>query len=135
MRSAVPTGRVKWYEKEKGYGFLTSDDGGDVYVRKNALPPGVEELRSGQRVEFGVADSRKGAQALSVKLIGPLPSVAEAAREAARTSPDELNVLVEDILKVIEAKVLPDLRRGRYPDKRIGQAVAQGLRKVADQLG
>ena len=65
----MPTGRVKWYEKDKGFGFLTSDDGGDVFVHKAALPSGVEELRAGQRVEFGVVDSRKGAQALSLKLI------------------------------------------------------------------
>ncbi|MGE5828901.1 MAG: cold-shock protein, partial [Micromonosporaceae bacterium] len=35
-RSAVPTGRVKWYEPEKGFGFLTRDDGGDVFVHKAA---------------------------------------------------------------------------------------------------
>jgi CspA family cold shock protein len=65
----VPTGRVKWYEKGKGYGFVTSDDGGDVFVPKTALPSGVDELKSGQRVEFGIVDSRKGAQALALKLL------------------------------------------------------------------
>src|SRR6478672_8696128 len=62
LRFVVPTGRVKWYEKDKGFGFLTSDDGGDVFVHKAALPSGVDELKAGQRVEFGVADGRKGAQ-------------------------------------------------------------------------
>jgi CspA family cold shock protein len=121
---------VKWYEKEKGYGFLTSDDGGDVFVRKAALPAGVEELRSGQRVEFGIVDSRKGAQALSLKLIDAPPSVAEARRK----NPDELHGLIEDMIKVLEAKVMPDLRRGRYPDKRTAQAVARALQTVAKEL-
>ncbi len=53
--SAVPTGKVKWYDVEKGFGFLSQDDGEDVYVRASALPDGVEALKAGQRVEFGMA--------------------------------------------------------------------------------
>ncbi len=126
----MPTGRVKWYEKEKGYGFLTSDDGGDVYVRKAALPAGVEELRSGQRVEFGVVDSRRGAQALSLKLLDAPPSVQEARRRPA----EELHGLIEDMIKVLEAKVMPDLRRNRFPDKRTSQQIAQVVHAVAREL-
>ena len=48
----VPTGRVKWYDAEKGFGFLSQEDGEDVYVRSSALPAGVEGLKAGQRVEF-----------------------------------------------------------------------------------
>ena len=80
MRSAVPTGRVKWYEKDKGFGFLTSDDGGDVFVHKAALPAGVEDLKAGQRVEFGVVDSRKGAP-------GPLAQAARGAAVRGRAAP------------------------------------------------
>src|SRR5690606_13646018 len=63
LRSAVPTGRVKWYDADKGYGFLTSDEGGDVFVPKGALPAGITDLKGGQRVEFGVVKSRRGTQA------------------------------------------------------------------------
>ena len=126
----MPTGRVKWYEKEKGFGFLTSDDGGDVFVHKAALPAGVEELRSGQRVEFGIVDSRKGAQALSLKLLEAPPSMAELRRRPA----EELHGLVEDMIKVLEAKVQPDLRRGRFPDKKAAQMVAQLVHAVAREL-
>lgn len=69
VRSPVPTGKVKWYDSEKGFGFLTRDDGGEVFVHSSALPGGTESLRSGQRVEFGVVEGRKGAQALQVELL------------------------------------------------------------------
>jgi CspA family cold shock protein len=74
----VPTGRVKWYDADKGFGFVTQDGGEDVYVRAAALPPGVAVLKAGQRVEFGMAEGRRGPQALSVRLVDPPPSVTEA---------------------------------------------------------
>lgn len=126
----MPTGRVKWYEKDKGFGFLTSDDGGDVFVHKAALPSGVDDLKSGQRVEFGIVDSRKGAQALSLKLIETPPSVAELRRRPA----EELHGLIEDMIKVLEAKVMPDLRRNRFPDKKTAHTVAQVVHAVAREL-
>jgi CspA family cold shock protein len=121
---------VKWYEKEKGFGFLTSDDGGDVFVHKAALPAGVDELRAGQRVEFGIVDSRKGAQALSLKLIDAPPSVQELRRRPA----EELHGLIEDMIKVLDGKIMPDLRRGRFPDKRVAHQVAQAVHAVAREL-
>ena len=65
----MPTGRVKWYDAAKGFGFVTSDEGGDVFLPKGALPTGTADLKAGQRLEFGVVDSRKGAQAMSVKVV------------------------------------------------------------------
>ncbi|MGH3577902.1 MAG: cold-shock protein, partial [Mycobacterium sp.] len=56
----MPTGKVKWYDAEKGFGFLSQEEGEDVYVRSSALPAGVEGLKAGQRVEFGVATGRRG---------------------------------------------------------------------------
>jgi len=126
----VPTGRVKWYEKDKGFGFVTSDDGGDVFVHKAALPSGVDELKAGQRVEFGVADGRKGAQALSLKLLEAPASVAELRRRPA----EELHGLMEDMIKVLEAKILPELRRNRFPDKKTAHTVAQLVHAVAKEL-
>jgi CspA family cold shock protein len=126
----VPTGRVKWYDAEKGYGFLTSDEGGDVFLPKAALPTGVVDLKSGQRVEFGVVESRKGNQALGVKLLEAPPSVVELRRRPA----EELHGLIEDMIKVLEVKVQPDLRRGRFPDKKSAQKVAQLVHAVAREL-
>ena len=56
----MPTGRVRFFDADKGFGFITKDDGGDVYVRANALPTGVTALKAGQRVEFGVIEGRRG---------------------------------------------------------------------------
>ena len=126
----MPTGRVKWYDTEKGFGFLTRDDGGDVFVHKAALPDGVEDLRTGQRVEFGVVESRKGNQALAVKLLESPPSMAELRRRPA----EELHGLIEDMIKVLEAKVQPELRRGRFPDRKASRMVAELVHAVAREL-
>jgi CspA family cold shock protein len=130
----VPTGRVKWYDTEKGFGFLTSDDGGDVFVHKAALPSGVADLKTGQRVEFGVVESRKGSQALQVKLLEAPPSVVEARAEAHRRPAEELHGLIEDMIKVLESKIQPDLRRGRFPDKKSSRVVAEAVHAVAREL-
>ncbi|MFI7539747.1 cold-shock protein [Actinoplanes sp. NPDC049599] len=126
----MPTGRVKWYDAAKGFGFVTSDEGGDVFLPKGALPTGTADLKAGQRLEFGVVDSRKGAQAMSVKVLDAPPSIAQLRRRPA----DELHGMVEDMIKVIEAKIQPDLRRGKYPDKRTAEKVAQLVHAVAREL-
>jgi cold shock protein len=128
--SRVPTGRVKWYDAEKGFGFLSQDGGQDVYVRKAALPSGVEGLKSGQRVEFGMAEGRRGPQALSVRLVDTPPSVVEARRRPA----EELHGLIEDMIKLLDTKVQPDLRRGRYPERRTAKLAAEVVRAVARDL-
>ena len=126
----MPTGRVKWYDAAKGFGFVTSDEGGDVFLPKGALPTGTADLKAGQRLEFGVVDSRKGAQAMGVKVLDAPPSMAQLRRRPA----DELHGMVEDMIKVLEAKIQPDLRRGKYPDKRTAEKVAQLVHAVAREL-
>jgi CspA family cold shock protein len=126
----VPTGRVKWYDAAKGYGFVTSDEGGDVFLPKSALPAGVTDLKSGQRIEFGIVAGRKGTQAMTVRLLDAPPSLAELRRRP----PDELHGMIEDMIKVLEAKVQPDLRRGRFPDRRTAQKIAQVVHAVAREL-
>lgn len=126
----MPTGRVKWYDATKGFGFVTSDEGGDVFLPKGALPAGVTELKTGQRIEFGVVDSRKGAQALGVKLLDAPPSLTDLRRRPA----DELASMIEDMIKVLESQVQPTLQRGRYPDKKSAQKIAQIVHAVAREL-
>lgn len=134
----MPTGRVKWYDAEKGFGFLSQEDGEDVYVRASALPAGVESLKSGQRVEFGVASGRRGPQALSVTLIDPPPSLTRTRREAAaaerKHSPDELHGMIEDMITLLESAVQPELRKSRYPDRKTARRVSEVVRAVAREL-
>lgn len=125
----MPTGKVKWYEPSKGFGFLVTDEGQEVYLNASALPVGTTELRPGTRMEFGVAEGRKGAQALSVRIIDDAPSVARAKRKPA----EDTAVLIEDLIKVLDS-VSNGLRRGRYPEKAQGVKVAAVLRAVADDL-
>ena len=129
----MPTGKVKWYDTEKGFGFLSRDDGGDVFVHSSALPAGVEALKPGSRVEFGVAEGKRGEQALSVRLIDTPPSLAQAQAQAQRKKPDELVVIIEDVIKLLDG-VSNTLRRGRHPDRATGRKIATVLRAVADDL-
>ncbi|WP_433716355.1 cold-shock protein [Nocardia sp. CA-084685] len=139
----MPTGRVKWYDVEKGFGFLSQDEGEDVYVRSSALPAGVDGLKPGQRVEFGMAAGRRGPQALSLKVLESPPSVRQdqhrdrgAHKEPAvrKHTPDELHGMVEDMITLLEAKVQPDLRKGKYPDRKTAQRISEVVRAVAREL-
>ncbi|WP_436537118.1 cold-shock protein [Actinoplanes sp. HUAS TT8] len=130
----MPTGRVKWYDATKGFGFVTSDEGGDVFLPKGALPAGVTDLKTGQRIEFGVVDSRKGAQALGVKLLDAPPSLAARDAEARRRPAEETASMIEDMIKVLENTVQPTLQRGRYPEKKVSQKIGQLLHAIADEF-
>ena len=60
-------GTVMWFSAEKGYGFISRDDGEDVFVHYSAIAgEGFKRLEQGQRVEFDVTDGRKGPQAANV---------------------------------------------------------------------
>ena len=65
----MPQGTVKWFNSEKGYGFITPQDGGeDLFVHYSAIQgSGYRELREGQKVEFEVTQGQKGPQASQVK--------------------------------------------------------------------
>lgn len=125
----MPFGKVKWFEASKGFGFLVTDDGQEVYLHASALPEGVHEVRAGTRMEFGIAQGRKGAQALTARIVEAAPSVARAKRKPA----EESAVLIEDLIKVLDG-ISNGLRKGRYPDKKHGSKVASVLRAVADDL-
>jgi len=129
----VPTGKVKWYDTERGFGFLSDDDGGDVFLHANALPEGVTALKGGTRVEFGIVEGRRGAQALSVHVLEPTPSIVATKRAANRKPADEMVVVIEDLMKVLDG-VSATLRRGHYPDKSQTTNIARVLRRVAEDL-
>ena len=63
----MTTGRVKWFDAGKGYGFITPDTGGpDVFVHQSVLPPGVRILAEGQPVEYEAESTARGSKVTSV---------------------------------------------------------------------
>ena len=61
------TGKVKWFNAEKGYGFITSDEGKDIFVHYSAIQAdGFRSLEEGQKVTFEIVESDRGQQAANV---------------------------------------------------------------------
>jgi len=123
----MPTGKVRFYDEEKGFGFISSDDGQDVFLHATALPAGAPAPKAGTRLEFGVADGKRGLQALSVRVLEAPVSLAKRARKPV----DDMAVIVEDLVKMLDG-FGGELRRGRYPSNT--KTVVAVLRKVADEL-
>ena len=66
----MPTGTVKWFNAEKGYGFISREGGADVFVHFSAIEgAGYRSLEEGQAVEFEVGPGRKGEEAREVRVI------------------------------------------------------------------
>ena len=129
----MPTGKVKWFDADKGFGFLSQEDGPDVYVRSEALPDGVTTLKSGTRVEFGIAQGRRGDQALQVRVLDAPASVTRNKSAARRKKPDEMAPIVEDLIRLLDG-VGETYRHGRHPEPRTAKPAAKLLRALADEL-
>ncbi|MFI8631381.1 cold-shock protein [Microbacterium sp. NPDC077663] len=125
----MPTGKVRFYDEAKGFGFITGDDGQDVFLHATALPAGTTTMKPGTRLEFGVVDGRRGLQALAVRVLDAPVSLSKRNRPKA----DDMAVIVEDLVKLLDG-IGGDLRHGRYPSTSHGKKVAAILRKVADDL-
>ncbi len=124
----MPTGKVKWFDAERGFGFLATDEGEEVFLHASALPEGTT-VKPGDKVEFGVADGRKGKQALSVRVLEAPASLVAASRK----DPEDMTVIVEDLITVLDG-LSNQLRRGRYPERQAAGKIATVLRAVAGDL-
>ena len=123
----MPTGKVRFYDEEKGFGFIQGDDGEQVFLHASVLPADAE-VTAGTRLEYGVADGRRGPQALSVRL---LETPRSAKRD--RKSADEMAIIIEDLVKLLDA-VGGRLKHGQYPERQGSRQLATMLRRVADDF-
>jgi CspA family cold shock protein len=125
----MPTGKVKWFSLEKGFGFIASDEGEDVYLASSALPEGVATVKPGTKLEFSVIDSRKGPQAMSVHIVDAPVSLSE----NSRVNNDDLAAMIEDTIKILD-RVGNGLRQGRHPSGTEAERLGRVLRGIASQL-
>jgi CspA family cold shock protein len=125
----MPSGRVKWFSLEKGFGFISNDEGEDVYLAATSLPEGVATVKPGTKIEFSIIDSRKGPQAMSVRIIDAPVSLAE----NSRVNSDDLAAMIEDTIKILD-KVGNGLRNGRHPSGPDAERLGRVLRGIAGQL-
>ena len=126
----MPTGKVKWFSLEKGFGFIASDEGEDVYLAATSLPEGVTTVKPGTKLEFGVADGRRGPQALSIRIIDAPPSLVA----NNHVNSDDLAAMIEDTIKMLD-KVGNGLRHGRHPNAQEADRLGRVLRGIATALG
>ncbi|MDO5728807.1 MAG: cold shock domain-containing protein [Actinomycetaceae bacterium] len=123
----MPTGKVKFFDTERGFGFIDGDDGETVFLHASALPEGAKAPKGGTRVEYSVVDGRKGPQAMFVEILPEAPSI----QKLRRRRPQEMVGLVEDLIRLLDMSS-DSLRRGKYPDNSV--KIAKLLRAVADDF-
>ncbi|SJN08274.1 Cold shock protein CspC [Leucobacter sp. 7(1)] len=123
----MPNGKVRFYDEDKGFGFIQGEDGAQVYLHASVLPDGVE-VQAGTRVEYSVADGRRGPQALSVRVLE-----APKAPKRNRKSADEMAIIIEDLVKLLDG-LGGRLKNGQYPERAQSRQVAAMLRRVADDF-
>lgn len=123
----MPSGKIRFFDEEKGFGFISGADGQQVYVHASAVQD-PSTLYPGAKVEYSVVDGRRGPQALSVSAVetGRVP-------RRPRKPADDMAIIVEDLVKVLDAAG-SRLKQGQYPDRAQARKLSQMLRHVAGEF-
>lgn len=126
----MPFGRVKFYDAEKGFGFIRDDSGDGVFFHASALPKGFEQVNPGLRVDYEIVDTKKGKQAFAIRVA----ELGQKSRHKIPTKPAaEMAVIVEDLVRLMD-ELGEHLRKGKYPNQERCRKIASVLRKVAQDL-
>ena len=125
----MPTGKVKWYDADRGYGFVGNPGDEDVYVGSAVLPEGVTELVKGQRLEYEIVSGRRGPQALTVTILDEGPK-----RAQHKYTPEQLQSMVQDTITLMDQSLLPVLESGRRPERKTARQISEILRTIAREL-
>lgn len=125
----MPSGKVRFFDEEKGYGFIEQDGGQQVFLHASALPDGAQSIKKGTRVEFSVVEGKRGAQAMTVKVIDAPGRIKQVDRKPA----DQMVIIVEDLIRVLD-DIKTGYEAGRHPAEANGKQVAALLRKVAQEI-
>jgi len=102
---------------------------GDTNAYADALPTGVTTVKPGTKLEFSIADGRRGPQALSVSIVEAPPTMAT----SSRGKNDDLAAMIEDTIKILD-RYGNGLRSGRTSTAADGERLAKGLRGIASQI-
>lgn len=123
----MPIGKVRFYNEDKGFGFIQGEDGQEVFLHASVLPSDAE-VQPGTRLEYGVADGKRGPQALSVRVLD-----APRAAKRDRKSADEMALIIEDLVGLLDG-LGERLKHGQYPERAQSRQLATMLRRVADDF-
>jgi CspA family cold shock protein len=125
----MPAGSIRFYDVAKGFGFIAGDDGADVFLNASALPTGQEPPEKGTRVDYSVADGKKGPYALSIEIIDRPQS----AIDKNRKKPEQMIPILEDTIKLID-NINEGFRKGIWPKASHAKQIAGILRALANDL-
>ena len=125
----MPSGRVRWFDANKGYGFIQNEQGADVFLPAAALPEGVKTLRKGAKVEYSVVEGRRGPQAMGLTLVHP--------RRLWSKQLDRSRMIWPPLWRIL-SRLLDSagnqLRRHHYPSPAESKKLATLMRAVADNF-
>ncbi|MDR3152587.1 MAG: cold shock domain-containing protein [Bifidobacteriaceae bacterium] len=125
----MPTGKIRFYSVTKGFGFIAGDDGADVFLDSRALPAGEEPPAKDARVNYSVADGKKGPYALSIEILEQPQSAARKSRK----TPEQMIPIMEDAINLLDG-LNEGFRENRWPKDGHAKQIAGILRILANDL-